>query len=87
MPLESRLIEQLLEFRQYHYYGHESSTTDIGYLQSLLLETPSPKVQRKTSHMHRNRLVMLEVALKFHEHLGTTTSQRQHKQLSLQVSC
>ena len=74
MPLESRLIEQLLEFQQYHYDGRESSTTDIVYPQSLLLETPSPKVQRKTSHMQRNRLVMLEVALKFHEHLGTTTS-------------
>ena len=56
LPLESRLIEQLLEFRQYHYDGCESSTTNIGYLQSLLLETPSPKVPRKTSHMHRNRL-------------------------------
>ena len=38
---------------------------------------------RKNSHMHRNRLVMLEVALKSHEHLGT--SQHQHKKLSLWV--
>ena len=38
---------------------------------------------RKTSHMHMNRLVVLEVALKSHDHLGT--SQRQHKKLSLQV--
>jgi hypothetical protein len=57
LPLETHLIEQLLEFRQYHYDGCESSTTNIGYLQSLLLETPSPKVLKKTSHMHRNRLV------------------------------
>jgi hypothetical protein len=38
LPLESRLIEQLLKFRQYHYDERESSTADIDYLQSLLLE-------------------------------------------------
>jgi hypothetical protein len=38
---------------------------------------------RKTSHMHKDPLVMLEVVLKSHEHLGT--SQCQYKKLSLCV--
>ena len=39
-----------------------------------------PEEPRKTSDMHRNRLVMLEVALKSHEHLDAIQSQ--HKKLS-----
>jgi hypothetical protein len=46
LSLESHLIEQLLEFRQYPYDGRESSTTDTDYLQSLFLETPSPEAPK-----------------------------------------
>jgi len=82
--------EQLLDLptRQCHYGGHEASPTHTGDIFShcsLLHYTKSwgTGEPRKTSHMHSNRLVMLEVALKSHEHLGG--SQRQHKTLSLQV--
>jgi hypothetical protein len=75
--------EQLLDLpaRQYHYGGRDTSPTN--HLQSMLLYTKSwgTEEPRKTSHMHRNRLVMLEVALKSYEHLGT--SQRQYKKLGL----
>jgi len=49
--------------RQYHYGGGEASPTNTGDFQSLLLYTKSwcSEEPRKTSHMHRNRLVMLEV--------------------------
>ena len=54
LPLETRLIEQLLEFRQYHCDGRESSTTDIVAWDTMSWGTEEP---RMTSHMHRNRLV------------------------------
>jgi hypothetical protein len=76
--------EQLcLPARQYHCGGREASPTHSGYLQSMLLYTKSWGTEgpRKTSHVHRNLVVMLAIALKSHEHLGT--SQRQYKKLSL----
>jgi hypothetical protein len=85
--------EQLLELpvRQYHYGGRESSPNHTGDLQSLLHYAKSwsdeEPTLRKTSHIYkyRNRLIMLEWALKSHEHLGTSQSACQHKKLNLQV--
>jgi hypothetical protein len=64
----------------YDYGGYEAYPAHTGDLQSVLLSTNSwgAEEPRKTSHLHRNRLVILEVALRSHEHLGTS----QHKKLS-----
>jgi len=47
------------------YLSDSIITVDVKHLEA-------PTEPRKTSHMHRNRLVILEVALKSHEHLGTS---------------
>jgi len=59
--------EQLLDLpvRQYHYGGREASPSNTGDLQTMLPYTKywGAEEPRKTSHIHRNRLVMLDVAL------------------------
>ena len=62
----------------YHYGGREASPTHTGDLPFLSSGAEEP---RKTSLVHRNRVAMLEVALKSHEYLGTC--QREHKKLSM----
>ena len=80
----SNVYKPLFVLSVHVYYVNCNAKTQMGYLCALIKYIPSleaPTELRKTSHMHRNRLV--EVALKSHEHLGT--SQGQHKRLNLLV--